>query len=201
MDQELADTAGLATLATLDPDVPPPLDLDRLVNQTYGELRRLANSMLQTETGVTLQPTALVHEGVLTAMGLPREHWQDPRHFFNFVARRMRRFLVDKGRRIAAARHGGRWKRVEADFANIPAEWHELGLENAELVEQILVDLERQNPRWAEQVHHRLYSGLSIEQTAMAMGLGRTAVTDDWKFLWAYLRARVPRPEGGSGSA
>src|ERR1039458_4074867 len=46
----------------------PPLDSQEMIAELYSELRRLAARMMRSETSGTLQPTALIHEGLSQAM-------------------------------------------------------------------------------------------------------------------------------------
>src|SRR5688572_11935830 len=94
-----------------------PAAADRLLQLVYDELRKLAAAKLANEKpGQTLQATALVHEAyirLVDAENVP--HWDSRRHFFAAAAEAMRRILIDRARRRATIKHGGKLRRVELD--------------------------------------------------------------------------------------
>src|SRR5829696_7512898 len=88
-----------------------------LLPLVYDELRKLAAARMAAEApDQTLQPTALVHEAFLRLVG-PTDlaRWDNRGHFFAAAAEAMRRILVDRARRRAAARHGGGLGRIDLD--------------------------------------------------------------------------------------
>jgi RNA polymerase sigma factor (TIGR02999 family) len=88
-----------------------------LLPQVDEELRRLAHARLTRELpGLTLQPTALVHEAYLRLVGDGRDRrWDRRGHFFGAAAIAMRRILVERARRVHRLRHGGGYVQVELD--------------------------------------------------------------------------------------
>ena len=74
---------------------------NQLLPLVYDELRRLASQkMTQEKAGLTLQPTALVHEAFLRLIGeQDRKKWDGRGHFFAAAAEAMRRILIDSARR------------------------------------------------------------------------------------------------------
>ena len=88
----------------------------------YEELRRLAaGKMARENAGLTLQPTALVHEAWLRLGGDEQPNWENRAHFFGAAAEAMRRILVDRARRRLRQRHGGGQERVDIDEVEITA--------------------------------------------------------------------------------
>src|SRR6478609_4522615 len=86
---------------------------DKLLPLVYEDLRRVASHrMAQQPAGHTLQATALVHEAFLRLVGNPGQTWTNRRHFFAAASEAMRHILVDRARRKAAVRHGGRQVRL-----------------------------------------------------------------------------------------
>src|SRR5690349_20360816 len=102
------------------PDTPG--SSSELLPVVYDELRRLARSRISREPdGLTLQPTALVHEAYLRLTGDGKErHWDGRGHFFAAAAIAMRRILVERARHYKRIKHGGTQRRVELD-ADAPA--------------------------------------------------------------------------------
>jgi RNA polymerase sigma factor (TIGR02999 family) len=155
-----------------------------LLPQVYEELRRLARARIAREpAGLTLQPTALVHEAYLRrGGGDPR--WDRRGHFFAAAAVAMRRILVERARHYRRVKHGGAQHRVEldqdspapaADFADVLA------------IDQALTRLEKIDAGKAKVVLLRYFAGLTIEETAAAMDLSPATVKNEWAFARAWL--------------
>jgi RNA polymerase sigma factor (TIGR02999 family) len=162
---------------------------DRLLPLVYQQLRKAAELGLMGErAGHTLSATALVHEAYLKLVG-PREvPWAGKGHFYAAAAEAMRRILIDHAR----GRHGGDRRRLAelGDFAAVAAADPEQIL----AVDAALTRLESEDPEAAAVVRLRFYAGLSVEQTAEALGLSpRTAAR-----VWAYARAVLYRDLGES---
>src|SRR5215468_693789 len=145
----------------------------------YAELRRLAAALTaRLPPGQTLQPTALVHEAYLK---LVRDHdpgWESQRHFFGAAAQAMREILVDQARRKASLKHGGHGQRVElADGLALiePPAADVLALDEA------IRDLQDKEPRPAEIVLLRYYTGLTVEETAAIVGRSERTVKREWR--------------------
>jgi RNA polymerase sigma factor (TIGR02999 family) len=157
-----------------------------LLPKVYDELRRLARSRIAREpAGLTLQPTALVHEAYLrlTGDGVDRR-WDRRGHFFAAAAIAMRRILVERARHTRRIKHGGAQQRVELDMdspALAPA------LPDVLAIDQALTRLERIDPQKARIVLLRYFAGLTIEETADAMELSPATVKNEWAFARAWL--------------
>jgi RNA polymerase sigma factor (TIGR02999 family) len=162
-----------------------------LLPLVYDELRRLAASHLVHETpGQTLQPTALVHEAYLRLVGDGDERrWADRGHFFAAAAQAMRRILVDNARRKRRGKHGGGLRRVQLHDEAVPA----LPAADEELLalDEALDRLAVQDPDAAQMVQLRYFAGLSVEETAQALGVSRSTVLRQWAFARAWLRLQV----------
>lgn len=158
----------------------------RLLPLVYDQLHRAAQSSLQSErTGHTLTPTALVHEAYVKLAG-PREvPWTDRWHFYFAAAQAMRRILIDHAR--ARARRGGDHLPLTelGDVAGLAAAHSE----QIEAVDAAFARLESVDPEAASVVRFRLYAGLSVDQTALALGMSPRSVAR----LWQYARARLYR--------
>ena len=156
-------------------------DLLRLV---YEELRRLAKGKMAREAdGLTLQPTALVHEAWLRLGGDHQAPWKNRAHFFGAAAEAMRRILIEQARRRHSRKHGGGQQRVNLDAVD-PAICADS--DSALLaVHDALEKLALQDPEKAELVKLRYFVGLSTEEAGAALGVS-TATAKRW---WAYARA------------
>ncbi|MDH4046002.1 MAG: ECF-type sigma factor, partial [Gemmatimonadota bacterium] len=143
--------------------------LDRLVPVVYDELRRIAHGQLRREdAGHTLNTTALVHEAYLKLVDLRAVQWQDRMHFFAVAARVMRQVLIDYARGRKRGKRGGDAVRIPlADDLDAAVEQPELLLE----LDEALTRLEALNERQCRVVECRTFAGLSVEETAQALGV------------------------------
>jgi RNA polymerase sigma factor (TIGR02999 family) len=159
--------------------------LDELVPRVYEELKRLARDRLRRERpDHTLTTTALVHEAYLKLVDVNRVRWQDRAHFLAMASRVMRRVLVEYARRRKAGKRGGGRRRVELDEARlIPDSYAERVLE----LHEALIRLEDINPRQREILEQRYFGGLTLEETAEALGVSLTTVKRDLRFARAWL--------------
>jgi RNA polymerase sigma factor (TIGR02999 family) len=162
-------------------ELPPAEELLPLV---YQELRKLAaHKMAQEAPGQTLQPTALVHEAWLRLGADAQPPWKNRAHFFAAAAEAMRRILVERARRRMALKRGGGADRVSLDEAEIPLAAPDD--ERLLAVDEALEQFAAINPRKAELVKLRYFTGMSFEEAASVLGIAvRTA-----KQWWAYSRA------------
>jgi RNA polymerase sigma factor (TIGR02999 family) len=168
-----------------------PAAAAELLPLVYDELRKLAAARLASEApGQTLQPTALVHEAYLRLVGAGAgPDWNGRGHFFAAAAEAMRRILVEAARRRATAKRGGGRDRVALDHLPVPA-----GDDDpADLLalDEALAELEGHDPQAAALVKLRYYAGLSHQEAAGALGIGRRAADRLWAVARAWLFRRV----------
>src|SRR5262245_36445836 len=162
---------------------------DRLLDVVYAELRRQAGRAMRRESeGATLQATALVHEAYLRLVDQKRVRWRNRAHFFGIAAQLMRRILVDHARgRLAEKRGGGRahvtLEDADAAAAERPADV--LALDEA------LERLAALDPDQARLIELRYFGGLTIEETAEAMGVSPTTMKSRWALARAWLRREL----------
>jgi RNA polymerase sigma factor (TIGR02999 family) len=152
----------------------------------YDELRKLAVARLADEKpGQTLQPTALVHEAYLRLVGGGQpQDWDGRGHFFAAAAEAMRRILVESARRKSTAKHGGKLRRIDVEQLSVAD-----GGREAELLalDDALAELERHDPPAAALVKLRYFAGLSHQEAAAALGVGRRAADRLWALARAWL--------------
>ncbi len=174
-----------------------PARASELLPLVYDELRRLARARMARERpGQTLTPTALVHEAYLRLVGRDDLPWENRAHFFAAAAEAMRRILIERARRVSRERHGGGMWRVTLDEQFVgaePAAAEILALHEA------LSRLERQDPEMAVVVKLHQFAGLSLDETAAALGLSDRTVSRRWTAARAWLRRELGRG-GDSGS-
>lgn len=157
----------------------------QLIPLVYQELRQRAGQYLHRERGDhTLQPTALVHEVYFRLAGQKRAHWQNRAQFFAVASQLMRRILVDHARAHFSAKRGGRAEHIELDESILdPGE----RAANLIALDEALHELAALDPRKGRVVELRFFGGLTIEETAEALGLNAITVRRDWIFAKAWL--------------
>ncbi len=172
-----------------------PAARERLVPLVYGELRRLAHHYMRGERADhTLQTTALVNELYLRLAGIDGMQWRDRAHFFAMAATLMRRVLVDY------ARQRGREKRgagVSVTSLDDQAAAPEAPVDLLAL-DEALERLAAADPQQARVVELRFFAGLSVEETAEALGISSATVKRDWATakLWLYNELRTDGDAG-----
>lgn len=197
---------------TLAPDMPPDVaithllqqaadgrreSLDALLPLVYDGLRAIAHGQLRHErAGHTLSTTALVHEAYLKLVDQREAGWQNRAHFYAVASQAMRRLLVDYARRRARAKRGGGAVHVPFDEALVAFDDAQAGTLVA--LDDALQDLEAINPRHGRVVECRYFGGLSLEETAAALGISAATVSRDWQMARAWLKRALssdaPRP-------
>lgn len=157
------------------------LAADQLLPLVYEELRKLAAARMANErAGQTLDATALVHEAYLRLVG--EQQFDGRGHFFAAAAEAMRRILIERARQRATLKRGGTIQRLPFDLDLFAAEDRP---EDLLALDEALAKFEAVDPRAAQLVKLRFFTGLSIPKAAEAMNISpRTA--DAW---WAFARS------------
>lgn len=156
-----------------------------LTNQVYEQLRVIAKAKLSGQApGHTLQATALVHEAFLKMREHSSVFMAEPAVFFRIAAQAMRQILVDHARAKGRVKRAGGTRREFADVAELAE-----SRDPAEIMafDEALSRLEQQQPRAAEVVKLRFFAGLTVEETAQALGLSQRTVTREWRYARAWL--------------
>ena len=171
----------------------------------YEELRQLAQRHLRRErSNHTMQKTALVNEAFVRLVGQQSVDWQSRAHFIGLASKLMRRVLVDYARaRLADKRGGGvgvlsldEMAAPEADEApdTTPTALQHLDAhtqEEVSAIDRALVRLEQIDTRQAQIVEMRYFGGLTVEQTAEAIGISEATVKREWTLARAWLRREL----------
>ena len=180
-------TQILSAIEQGDPQAP-----ERLLPLVYDELRRLAAQKMARESpGQTLQATALVHEAYLRLVksGTPAEpHWNSRGHFFAAAAEAMRRILVEKARHKRTLKAGGDRHRQEVSEVEAPDAGPNVDLL---ALNEALEKLEQQDRRRAQVVKLRFFAGLTIDETALALGISTSTADSDWAYARCWLRLEI----------
>ena len=132
----------------------------------------------------TLLPTALVHEAYMCLVGQDRANWQNRPQFMAVAAQIMRRILLQHARRRAAAKRmappgergpisaAGRWEEILA-------------------VDEALCRLEALAPQQGRIAEMRYFGGLSVEESAEALGISPRTVKREWAVAKGWLHAEL----------
>lgn len=168
--------------------------LDALFPLVYEELTLLARQQRRSWHGdLTLNTTALVHEAYLKVIDQKRLPAESRAHFFAVAAKAMRHILCNYARDRRRQKRGGEFTHVTlGDVAGTV----ELSDEQSDLLEGLddaLHELTKQAERQARVVECRFFGGLSVEDTAAALGISERTVKRDWTFARAWLRRQMQR--------
>jgi RNA polymerase sigma-70 factor, ECF subfamily len=190
-------------IRTSEPSVAPTASLDddgggyrgvameraaeAMMPQLYEELRRIAARLRRRPADESIAPTILVHEAWLRLQGWSGA-WQDEAHFRATAAQAMRQILVDRARRRAALRRGGGGRRTTLTGLSAP----DTPVDIVDL-DAALRELDALDPLGARIVELRYFGGLSIPETAQAVGRSERAVSASWRLSRAWLEARLGR--------
>jgi len=163
--------------------------LDRLIPIVYDELRTIASRQLAREwRHDRLQTTTVVNEAYVKLFAQRQVDWQNRGHFFAIAAQLMRRILVDHARRELREKHGGRAIHVElSDAMSTPVE-PSLDVLDAVALDAALQKLEALDPDQGRIVELRFFGGLTVEETAAALGISPATVKREWAVAkgWLY---------------
>lgn len=167
--------------------------LSDLIPLVYAELKRLAAYYLQQErSDHTLQPTALVHEAYIKLAGQKNVQWESRTHFVRFAAQVMRRVLVDYSRGHNAAKRGGQSRKIYVAEA-VPGVIDRAA--DVIAIDEALTRLAEFDPEQARIVELRFFGGLSIEETADALGISTPTVKRNWNVAKAWLTREMSRKQ------
>ena len=167
---------------------------DELRQTMYGELRRVARRYLGRERkNHTLQPTALVHEAWLRLQNERGGPWHGRTHGLALGAQAMRRLLVDHGRHQKRQKRGGGAQPVALDDLMQAAATQEVAVEDLLTLEEALTRLEAIDPRAAQVISLRFFSGMSSPEVAEHLGVSVRTVEGDWAHARAWLKRELAR--------
>jgi RNA polymerase sigma factor (TIGR02999 family) len=167
-----------------------PHAAEQLLPLVYAELRKLAAQRLaQEKPGQTLEATALVHEAYVRLVDDDQaQHWNSRGHFFAAAAEAMRRILIDNARRKKSEKHGGSRRQIDLADVECPAPDDP---ERWLLLDDALSCLAQEDSVAAQVAKLRLFAGLSVEETAPALGMSRASAFRSWTYARAWLQAKL----------
>ena len=169
---------------------------EKLLPAVYDELhKQAARAMRRENDGHTLQATALVHEAYLRLVDQSRVEWRNRAQFFGVAAQVMRRVLVDHARAQQAEKRGGDLKQVTL-VGDAIAEMAPESVNGVDILalNAALEALQAFDPDQARLVELRYFGGLTIDETAEAMGISPATVKREWSVARAWLKRELSAP-------
>jgi RNA polymerase sigma factor (TIGR02999 family) len=159
--------------------------LDRLAEQVYPELRRMARRYMKNERqGNTLQPTALVNEVFLRLVDVTQVEWHQRAQFFAMAAKMMRHILVDAARARGSRKRGGMTIKVNLEETAILSPAPDRSIL---ALDEALTAFSKIAPRQAKVVELRYFGGLTEEEIVAALKISPRTVRRDWDVARAWL--------------
>jgi RNA polymerase sigma factor (TIGR02999 family) len=158
---------------------------DRLIPLVYERLRELAHQRRRdARTEDSLNTTGLVHEVYLRLTDAPRLELPDRAHFLALTSAVMRNLLVDRARARLAAKRGSGQPLLELNDAICLSDER---LENAAELDEALTRLQTFSPRQSQLLQHRYFGGLSLEESAAALGVSLATAKRELRSARAWL--------------
>jgi RNA polymerase sigma-70 factor, ECF subfamily len=171
-------------------------DVNALMGAIYDDLHRLAAKHLRSERADhTLQPTALVHEAYLKLIDQKQTSWRDRNHFFAIAARVIRRILVDHARGKGAVKRGAGKERIPLEHIEATEPGDSLDLV---ALDEALEELNDLDARQAKIVEMRFFGGMSLDEIAETLDIGRRSVDRHWSAAKAWLLFRLSDQRPGT---
>lgn len=162
---------------------------DRLLEQVYPDLKAIAHARLRDQRpDHTLNTTDLVHEAYLRLVRYQDVTWKGRAHFFGAVSQTMRRILVDHARANTAQKRSGGYVHVGLTQAE---DVEDLSWDGLIELDDALTRLAEEHPRWVRVIECRYFAGLTIEETAEALGISHGTVSNDWRMSRAWLQREL----------
>jgi RNA polymerase sigma factor (TIGR02999 family) len=162
--------------------------LGALVPLVYERMRQLAHHRLSSDPNASLNTTALVHEAYLRLLDTPKPNLRDRGHFLGLASRVMRHLLVDHARARKAAKRG---------FGAIAVELDETfwvtddTLDPVTELDEALSRLESIDERRSRILEQRYFGGLTLEETAQALGVSLATAKRELRSARAWLAAEL----------
>ena len=161
---------------------------ERLVDSVYPEIKRIAQRAAAMEEDLSLQATELVHEAFIRLSSGPQPEWLGRKHFYVLAARVIRRVLIDHARRKAARKRDP--SRRQLEILERPVIERHRDPRVAEL-QAPLEELAVLDPTAARVIDLRFFVGLSVNETAAVLEIGRATVSRKWRSARAWLHGRL----------
>jgi len=166
-------------------------DFDLVFSAAYEELRRLAATIKRGSSNVTLSATGLVNQAWIKLRRSPDFVATSPLHFKRVAGRAMRQVLYDAAKQQQADKRGGDQLFVTFDESVAGPAQTATSADELLRLEEALKELEKIGPQQAQIVDCRFYGGMSVDETAEALGVPKTTIEREWRAAKAWLAHRV----------
>ncbi len=168
-----------------------PLATEQLMPLVYEELRRLAGrKMAQEAVDHSLQPTALVDEAYLRLVGDGAHRaWDSRGHFYAAAAEAMRRILIESARRRGSLKRGGEHPRIDLP-EDVSVDNH-TDVFSLLALDEALSKLETVDPDSFRLVMLRYFGGLTVDESAAALGISPRTAKRHWSYARAWLQREI----------
>ena len=174
--------------------------LDELYPLIYAELNEVAHRLRQRWQGdFTLNTTALIHESYLKLVGQRHIRAESRSHFLALAGKAMRHILINYARDRRAQRRGGKVDDLPLDECKVPATSPMLTATWADellILNEVLQSLEKVNARQCRVVECRFFAGMTVDETATAIGVSARTVKRDWALVQAHLNRELADQDG-----
>lgn len=172
--------------------------LDRLMPLVYPEIRRIARRHLgRCRAGQTMESAALANEAYLKLVRAEGLRCENRVHFLALCSQLIRRILVDHARNRGYAKRGGGTVQVSLDEEVVAAKGRQV---DVLALDEALASLSKFDPRKGRVVELRYFGGLSVEETAVVLGISPETAKRDWKMAKTWLFAQLTGQNDRAGS-
>jgi RNA polymerase sigma factor (TIGR02999 family) len=169
--------------------------VDHTFAVAYDELHELARRQRRRWHGNdTLNTTALVHEAYVKLVAQGRLDVEGRAHFLALASKTMRHILCNHARAARAQKRGGAAQRLTLDPVHAPADAAASDDDFPDVLvalDEALRRLERLDARQGSVVECRFFGGLTIDETAAALGISPRTVKRDWQVAQAWLAREI----------
>ncbi len=166
---------------------------DQLFNLLYENLHLIAKKRRRQWRGNnTLNTTAILHEAYLKLVDQSAVEWESRSHFYTVASKAMRHILINYARDQNRQKRGGDQQQVSLERLNLVSgaevSFPDDRARTFLLLEKALKRLEKQNSRQGQIVEYRFFGGMTIKETAEALGVSPKTVKRGWNMakLWLY---------------
>jgi RNA polymerase sigma factor (TIGR02999 family) len=168
-----------------------PSALSKLMPLVYAELHHIARRVWgQQYRNNTLQPTALINEAYLKLANADGATFQDRCHFFAVASAAMRQILVNHAKGRLTEKRGAGRANVSLDEVQQAVDQE---AEEIVSLHEALEALQAVDQRKSKVVEMRYFGGLSIEETAEALGVSIGTVNREWRLARSWLIREMKR--------
>jgi len=183
---DFSQNASIITKLLIRDDITSENKNNQLLSLVYSELKSIARyKMVSERPNHTLTPTALVHEAYLRLVNDPQLKWKSRKHFFAAAAESMRRILIESARRKLTVKHGANV--IHSNNLNSIKGNEDTFNANILDLDRALSLLEEKDEHMAFVVKLRYFSGLTVDETALALDISPRSVNRMWAAARAWL--------------